>query len=217
MFHARANCGRGWYWDETPDTGFRAELIVSEPKRREGSNFLPVEGVTPSRLCVVTSPKHRVLYFGPNMREADRVKALYDASCCDQGLVRRAKVEIGPPVLPDHQFEVLTQPDGGVLVVSGRDESNLCLLLANEPSGYHGHLEIFGPGTDAKILQQCKACSSIDEALGVVALLAVNEMLSILCQDEWGKTIVSYCWTGQGILAHSEAQHSWSREWCFSI
>lgn len=78
-------------------------------------------------------------------------------------------------VLPRNLFRVIKTEKGTIMVVSGSDTTNRCLLMVGCSEGFRGGVSI--ASCDGEILSQCYASSATEGYMSVAVILNVGQKI----------------------------------------
>jgi len=211
-----------WEYGIEPYPAFRCSLVYGRNKKNR--DFLPVKDVVPVVYYTVTAKRRKItLYAGTNSRVAEQFKADYNAlpvvligdKIPTSGNYRedewdRAVIKASLPILPESKFRVIkTREKGTILVVSGDDTSNRCLLFVGCAGGFRGGVSILADGTTGNLLKECSAGNNCESSTEAVILLDVGQSIAFHSQGRRTDEVYVYTWDGDEVLQRHYSKSEW--------
>lgn len=176
-----------------PFPAFRYDFVDDLGERQR--EFLPVQGVTPSAVYIVTASDGTTLYYGEDESAANAAKDQYYENPFRSGSATVASV----PILPEGAFRLIWK-NGKVAVASGQDTTDRCLLFVGCYAGYGRSQSLLEAGTTGSIVTLCPAGEEGQSSTEAIALLDVGQALAFLIAGERTTDEVHlYTWTGEEV------------------
>jgi hypothetical protein len=155
------------------------------------------------------------LYTGTDKAAAELAKSQYDEeqkAKAPEGSywTPTAKIETSLPILPENEFRVIkTREKGTILVVSGKDDTNRCLLFVGCAGGFRGGVSLVPEDTTGTILKECSAGNNCESSITVIALLEAGQTVAFHTSGRRTNEVYTHTWTGKEV----EAKHFTAEEW----
>lgn len=209
-----------WSFSTEPFPAFRCSLVYGRNKRDR--EFLPVNGIAPVQIYRVVAGDNDELYSGSDLSAAQAAQIEFNADAAKQAKAQAqaagercwsnptARLQTPTPALPENQFQVIkTKEKGTLMIVSGEDTTNRCLLMVGCSGGFRGGESVLESGTTASILKNCSAGNNCESRTEVVALLEVGQSVAFHTYGRRTDDVHLYTWDGVEIACKDFSKEEW--------
>lgn len=112
-------------------------------------------------------------------------------------------------ILPENNFRVLKIEDK-ILIASGQDTTNRCLLFIGSAGGFRGEVSIFDEG-NGKILSSISASNACQSGIEAIVLLDVGQSVAFHATGRRTNQIETHVWNGKKIQSKTWNKQEWDR------